>query len=58
MCNSLYTRLSYMKTMINSSYGSGLSILTTYDEISLIKRRISVIELRKYKIEKVCQIGK
>ena len=47
-----------MKTMINSSYGSGLSILTTYDEISLIKRKIMVIELRKYKINKICQIGK
>lgn len=58
MANSLYYRLAYMKIMLNS-YGSGLqSYKTVYDEMYFIKSRIRVIELRKSKIEKICQIGK
>jgi hypothetical protein len=54
MANSLYTRLAYIKIMLNSYYGGGLqSHKTTYDEISFIKSRIKVIELRKSKIEKI-----
>lgn len=54
MSNSLYTRLAYMKAMINSYYGGGLqNHKTTYDEISFIKSRIRVIELRKTKINKI-----
>ena len=58
MSNSLYTRLAYMKIMINSYYGGLQNHKTTYDEISFIKSRIKVMELRKSKIEKICQIGK
>jgi hypothetical protein len=59
MANSLYNKLAHMKAMINSTYGSGLqSYKTTYDEIYSIRKRINIIELRKYKIKKICQIGK
>jgi hypothetical protein len=53
MANSLYNKLAYMKAMINSTYGSGFQNLkTTYDDIYSIKKRINIIELRKYKIKK------
>ncbi len=59
MANSLYNKLAYMKAMINSTYGVGYqNIKTNYDEIYSLKKRIRVIELRKYKIKKICQIGK
>jgi hypothetical protein len=59
MANSLYNKLAHMKAMINSTYGVGFKDhKTTYDEIYSIKKRINIIELRKYKIEKICQIGK
>ena len=48
-----------MKVMINSTYGVGFQNLkTTYDDIYSIKKRINIIELRNYKIKKICQIGK
>jgi hypothetical protein len=47
-----------MKAMINSTYGVGYqNIKTNYDEIYSLKKR-RVIEIRKYKIKKICQIGK
>jgi ribosomal protein S2 len=59
MANSLYNKLTYMKAMINSTYGVGYqNIKTNYDEIYSIRKRINIIELRKYKIKKICQIGK
>jgi len=59
MANSLYNKLAHMKVMINSTYGVGFQNLkTTYDDIYSIKKRINIIELRNYKIKKICQIGK
>jgi hypothetical protein len=47
-----------MKAMINSTYGVGYqNIKTNYDEIYSLKKRIRVIEIRKYKIKKYVRLG-
>lgn len=47
--NDLNSRLSYLKMMVNSYYGTSISKI--YEETYNIKRKIHLIEKRKFKIK-------
>lgn len=52
--NDLNSRLSYIKMMLNSYYGStqqAPNIIKIYEESINIKRKIHLIEKRKFKIK-------
>lgn len=51
--DSLYNRLAVLKVLINSHYGDGEVAINVYEECIKIRKKISIIKIRKEKIKRI-----